>query len=314
MTMMEHLWIYLSLICAFSLATSDALLKKRLNKENELMFAWLRYFFSLPVLFITLYFSSHSIAFGDMLKNEIPIENFLSVSELDKEFYMAFFLALPLEILAIILYTKALRHSPLSLTLPFLSLTPVFLILFSYLIVGEKVSYKGALGIFLIASGSYTLNLGKIKRNLFEPFKSIFREKGSMMMIAVAFIYSFTSSLGKVAIEHSSPIFFGATYFTAVILCFTPVAIILSKGMKRVLNQKNIIHTIVPGIFYGIMIITHMIAISIAYVAYMISIKRLSLLIGVLYGYLIFKEKGIVERLTGAFLMFVGFVLIVTSK
>jgi len=61
------------------------------------------------------------------------------------------------------------------------------------------------------------------------------------------------------------------------------------------------------------MIASHMVAISLAKVAYVISIKRMSLIIGVLYGYLFFKEEKIRDRLFGAFLMFIGFVLVVTA-
>jgi uncharacterized membrane protein len=43
----------------------------------------------------------------------------------------------------------------------------------------------------------------------------------------------------------------------------------------------------------------------------MISIKRLSLLIGVFYGWMFFKEKEIRERLIGAALMLAGFVMII---
>jgi len=54
-----------------------------------------------------------------------------------------------------------------------------------------------------------------------------------------------------------------------------------------------------------------MIAISLTQVAYMISIKRLSLLMGVLFGYLFFKETNIRERFVGTLLMIIGFALIV---
>jgi uncharacterized membrane protein len=67
------------------------------------------------------------------------------------------------------------------------------------------------------------------------------------------------------------------------------------------------------GFFNGIMVMTHMTALSLTKVAYMISVKRVSLLIGVGYGYLLFKED-IRTRLPGAALMFVGFVLVVTAK
>ncbi|MDI6729781.1 MAG: hypothetical protein QMD44_12790, partial [Thermodesulfovibrionales bacterium] len=72
--------------------------------------------------------------------------------------------------------------------------------------------------------------------------------------------------------------------------------------------------TILPGILQSVMIISHMIAMSLTKVAYMISVKRLSLLIGVFYGYLFFKESGIKERMLGTILMLVGFVLIVLFR
>src|SRR4030043_1798235 len=104
-------WVIPSLISAFTLATSDALTKKVLSCSNEYIVAWLRLVFSLPLLFVALLF--------------IPLPG------LDKWFYIAFFVSIPLEILSIVLYTKALKLSPLSLTLPFLSLTPLFLIFVS---------------------------------------------------------------------------------------------------------------------------------------------------------------------------------------
>ena len=48
-------------------------------------------------------------------------------------------------------------------------------------------------------------------------------------------------------------------------------------------------------------------------VAYVIAIKRTSVCFGVLWGHLIFHEKGMKERLTGAVVMVLGVVLIVLS-
>ncbi|MEW6674739.1 MAG: DMT family transporter [Nitrospirota bacterium] len=293
---MDYSWVVLSLIAAFTLATSDALTKKALASNNEYIVAWLRLVFSLPLLFI--------------------IFLFIPVPELDRDFYTAFLLALPLEVLSIVMYIKALRISPLSLTLPFLALTPVFLILVSYLILGEKVSLLGGTGILLIASGSYTLNIRKISKGIFEPFKAIMKEKGSILMIGVALIYSVTSSLGKMAIEHSSPLFFGITYFTALTLLFTPIALYKGReGMGGSWGRQSLLHALLlPGIFYSIMVVSHMVAMSLTKVAYVISVKRISLIIGVIYGYLFFREGDIKERLFGAILMFIGFVMIVTTS
>ncbi len=289
---MENLWILFALISAVTLATSDALTKKALSVHNEYLIAWLRLLLSLPVLFVSLLF--------------VPIPS------LDRDFYLAFFIALPLEIVAIILYIKALKVSPLSLTLPFLSLTPIFLIVVPYILLGEKVSFLGAVGVLFIAAGGYTLNLKEFKKGIFEPFAAIKREKGSIFMIGVALIFSFTSSLGKMAIEHSSPVFFGVTYIFVLVILFTPIALYKGRDeLKEIFHNGAIRASILPGVFQSFMIISHMIAMSLTKVAYMISVKRLSLLIGVFYGYLLFKESGIRERLLGAVLMFTGFVLIV---
>jgi drug/metabolite transporter (DMT)-like permease len=295
---MDSLWALLALTAAFTLATSDALTKKALASHDEYIVAWLRLVFSLPLLVVSFLF--------------IP------VPELDSNFYAAFLLAVPLEILSIVLYIKALRLSPLSLSLPFLALTPVFLIFVSYLILGEKVSLWGGMGILLIASGGYTLNIQKIKAGIGEPLRAITKEKGSIMMIGVALIYSVTGPLGKMAIEHSSPLFFGTTYFIVLTLLFTPIA--LYKGRRyyqrpegRKIRREAVLSSFLPGIFYSFMVASHMIAISLANVAYVISVKRISIIIGVLFGYLFFKEKNIRERLLGATLMFIGFVIIIVA-
>jgi drug/metabolite transporter (DMT)-like permease len=291
---MAYTWVLLSIISAFTLATSDALTKKALTDSNEYLVAWFRLLFSLPLL-LFLYI-------------------FVPIPKLDMEFYKAFALALPLEIIAMVLYIKALRISPLSLTLPFLALTPVFLIIISYLIIGEKVSFQGSMGIIFLAAGSYTLNIHEMQRGIFEPFKAIVKEKGSFLMVGVALIYSVTSSLGKMAIVHSSPLFFGVTYFIAVTVIFAPIALWMGKTeLKSFIAGGQVKGLFFPGIFYSVMIASHMIAISLTKVAYMISLKRTSLLIGVMYGYFFFKEKNIGERLSGVVLMLIGFVMIVTA-
>lgn len=288
------MWVVFALISAFTLATSDALTKKALKDSNEYLVAWFRFFFSLPLLLI--------------------IWLFVPVPELDAEFYKAFALLVPLETVTIVLYIKALRLSPLSLTLPFLALTPVFLIFISYLIVGEKVSFRGGAGIFLIAVGSYTLNIREIKKGIFEPFRSISREKGSIMMIGVAVIYSLTASFGKVAIEHSSPLFFAVTYFIALTVFFAPIAFWMGrKELGVFFRGKQFKKLVLPGVFLAVMAATHMLAMNLTKVAYMISVKRLSLIIGIMYGYFLFREENIKERFLGAVLMLIGFVLVVTA-
>jgi len=187
------IWVILTLLSAFSLATSDAHTKRVITRENEYVIAWFRLIIALPALGIAL-----------LLSGPVP--------QMDRTYMVSFCTALPLELGAIFLYYKALRISPLSLTLPFLSVTPVFLILFSLIIVGDPVSPAGAAGIVLIGLGGFTLNLSNLRAGFLGPFRAVAKERGSLYMLSIALVYAFTSSLGKLAIDHSSAAFFGFTY------------------------------------------------------------------------------------------------------
>ncbi len=282
-------WVLLSLLSAFCLATSDALTKRVITRENEYVIAWLRLVAALPALWAALW-----------LAGPLPSP--------DAAFYGAFFAALPLEIGAILLYYRALRLSPISLTLPFLAASPVFLILFSFLIAGEAVSFAGGLGIALIGIGGYALNLSSLRTGILEPLRAILRERGSVYMLIVALLYSVTSALGKVGVDHSSPAFFGATYVLAVVLVLIPV-IVIRSGVRNVpsLIRRNLGTAALPALFDAVASVSYFYALSMANVAYAIAVKRTSLLIGSVYGFLLFRERNVRDRLVGAMLLLAGF-------
>ncbi len=287
------MWIIFALLTALTLSTSDALTKRALSSRNEYFVAWARLVFSLPVFIGTFVF--------------------VQIPSLDATFWIVVVCSLPLEIAAMILYTKALKISPISMTVPFLALTPVFLIITSNILLGEKVSPYGAVGIILMAIGAYALNIHKIRHDLLEPLKAVLREKGSVMMIIVAFIFSITASLGKLAIEHSSPVFFGSFYFILVLICFTPIAYKMN-GNNLTIKKEDIKPLAFIGLTFSCMIIFHMISISMTKVAYMIAVKRTSLLFSIGFGYFLFKEEKIAEKALGGSLMLAGFIVIVLGR
>jgi len=280
-------WVFYALITAFSLATADAISKKALGRSNEYVIAWVREGYALPFLFLAFFF--------------------IDIPSLDRTFWLSLLLMIPLEIAAIILYVKAIKISPLSLTIPFLAVSPVFIILIAFLILGEVPDRSGLLGILLIVAGAYLLNIRTTREDLLGPIKAIRRERGSIFMIIVALIYSVTATLGKVAVQHSGPIFFGAFYPFLLTLILSVV--LWRKGLlPEVLSRPKTFLAI--GVFTAIMILTHFKAISMADVAYMISVKRASLVFSVLYGRVLFGEENIKERLTGSMLMIAGMVSI----
>ena len=282
-------WFSLSLMTAIFVATSDALSKLALRDCDAETIAWVRWAFALPFLLCFL--------------------PFIEIPELDRQFWIIIFIALPLEVAAIILYMRAIKASPLSLTIPFLAFTPVFLIITSFILLGEFPDSSGISGIVLIASGGYLLNIEKFSEGIWAPLKAIKNEKGSKLMIVVAFIYSITSNLGKMAILHSSPLFFAICYTFLLALFLTPFVWLRRKREKSPLKLKPLL-LIMIGLTYAMMLICHFRAISLVEVAYMISIKRTSMVFSVIYGWLLFREENIRHRLLGSSVMAAGVALI----
>ncbi|MBI3398463.1 MAG: EamA family transporter [Deltaproteobacteria bacterium] len=281
------LWMLFALITAFSLSTADTLSKRAMAKSDEYVIAWVREGYALPFIAIAFFF--------------IPTPH------LDKTFWLSVLILLPLEITALILYVRAIKLSPLSLAIPFMALSPVFIIIIAFFLLGEWPTTSGFVGIALIAIGAYLLNVKANNLGLLGPIKAIAKEKGSVLMIIVAVIYSITSTIGKIAVQHSSPIFFG--FFYPMLLT---IALSMVVGIKGALHQvvSRPITFLTIGIFTAIMILFHFLAISMADVAYVISVKRTSLIFSVLYGRVVFKEVNISERLLGSILMLAGVISI----
>ncbi|MFY9397634.1 MAG: DMT family transporter [Desulfomonilia bacterium] len=282
-------WLFLALLAAFSLASADALTKKHLGGLSAYEMGVTRLAYTLPWLALML--------------------PFIPVPSLDRTFFLAFAAALPLEVLAFLCYMRAIKVSPLSLTLPFLAFTPAFIIITGRLVLGEAVSPAGAAGIMLIVSGAYFLNLSRAKAGPLEPFRAVFREPGSALMLLVSFLYSLTSTLGKLAVLHSSPWFFGVSYYLVLgllLISFLP----LVRGARAGALLEKPGAGLAVGACMAVMVLSHMLAISLTEAAYMIAVKRTSLLFGVLYGAWLFREEKITERLAGAMIMVIGVLLI----
>jgi len=290
-------WTAFALLCALFTSVTDLLSKALLRHADEYIVGWLKPTIAAPFFLIVLFSMS-----------EKP--------HLSADFWRTMAFLLPLELTAYILYLKALKSSPLSLTVPFLAFTPVFSLLTAFIMLRETVTIFGGIGIVSVAAGSYLLNLDLISKGPLEPVRAVFKEKGSRYMMIVAFIFSFTAVLGKIAMKFSSIHFFPAFYY--VLLSVVMLPLVLFRGMtgrsRFVFKRADAGLYAVLGCVFFFSVFAHFFAIAGTNVAYMISIKRLSLLLGVIYGGMIFKESKIGIRFAATALMVVGALLIVTAN
>ena len=287
-------WLPLALTCAFAQASADAATK-----------GWLQGFSARELSVVR--FGLTGLLMAPLLLGLPPLR------DLPLAFWWWLAALVPLELAAMLLYMRAIRDHPLSLTLPILAFTPVFIMGIAWILLGERVTVQGAGGVLLVVAGAWLLNADAARagewRSWARPLRALLYEPGSRLMLAVAAIYALTSTLGKGAMQYMPPGHFGPFYYGVLGLAVILVFALPHPGMLRKFARRPWA-VLAVGALMGVMAYTHFLALAQVEVAYMIAVKRLSLVFGVLYGALLFKEAGLNRRLPAGGLMVAGVALI----
>ena len=286
-------WFILSILCALALAGADALTKHWLAQRSAAELVIVRFSMAGLLLMPWVYVHPPTVA-------ALPFWGWVGS-------------ALPLEVLAMGIYVIAIRESPLALTLPYLAFTPVFTELFGWLLLGEQVSRLGLLGVLLVTCGAYALNLEHARllqpRTWVTPFAAIARERGSRLMLGVALIYGVTSVLGKGAMQYMAGLQFGAFYFL-LLGAFTLLVFGVREPSAIRILWRPTWKVIIIGALMAVMVVLHFLALEKVQTAYMISVKRSSILFGILFGAALFGDKRLWLHLAAAAVMVGGVTLI----
>ncbi len=286
--------IYLgfALLTALFESLKDLSGKFGLRQLDEFFISWSMMAFALPVL--------------------LPLLFYIDIPDLNRSFYQALLIGGVLNGISLILYMRAIKLSPLSITIPMITFTPLFLLATSPVMLGEFPSAIGILGVLLIVFGSYMLNIKRRGKGFMEPFRALLEEPGPRLMLLVAFIWSITSNIDKIGVQNSSPVFWSVAMTCFLAVALFPLMLIYSKPTtKSITGQMK--YLVALGLFNALTFITQMIAINVILVAYVISIKRGSAVLSVVWGHIFFGEKGLRERLTGVIIMVAGVMLIAIS-
>jgi drug/metabolite transporter (DMT)-like permease len=124
-------------------------------------------------------------------------------------------------------------------------------------------------------------------------------------MLATATIYSVTSVGGKAAMQWMPPEQFGAFYFSVLGAITLALAAVTHPQSLRI-SRHGVIPLLVVAGLMAAMVIAHFMALAEVEAAYMIAVKRTSLLFGMLYGAALFGERHLGRHLVAGFLMVAG--------
>ncbi len=215
-----------------------------------------------------------------------------------------------IQVINTILYMRAISKGDISTVMPMLSFTPLVLLVASPFTIGEFPSAIGLIGILLVVSGSYLLNLDLTKMNPLEPFRAIIKNKGTRYMLVVATLWGISGVFDKISINNSS-VLQHITFLNVLVFITMTVIVVSQKKFDLPKMKESKVDLFLVSLFTTGSYLFHYIALSLTLVAYVVSMKRISGVFAVFLGAYYFKEQNIKQRLLGSIIMFAGVLFIV---
>lgn len=243
-----------------------------------------------------------------------PIVIYLTGTEIkwNPQFWYGFSIAGIIQITASVIYMRAIANGDISSVMPMLSFSPLFLLLSGPLIIGEFPDGQGLAGIILIVSGSYLLNLDLKKMNILGPFKAILKDKGTRLMLIVAFLWGISGPFDKISITNSS-VLQHITFTNLLIFIVITIYMLFRKKFDFSNINKSKKNLLLVSGFTTASYFFHYSAMALTLVAYVVAMKRMAGMFSVVLGAVFLKEPNLRQKLLGSFIMFLGVLLIVFS-
>ena len=191
----------------------------------------------------------------------------------------------------------ALRISPLSQCIPMLCLTPAFAMLHGYLLLNETLSVIQLFGLIVSVLGAVGFGLEK----------GWSRSKGAYLMIGVAFLFSLTMALDKIALKHAT--LTAHAFFQSFLISVLLIGIVflrkLNQDIYKVWQSKGLYLSAVLGIALAVGL--QLEAVKYMDISLLEAIKRCFCLFAAIFaGYGFFKEPITFKRMASAILLAVG--------
>ena len=180
-----------------------------------------------------------------------------------------------LNVVSNLCFLEAVRMSPFSVTIPMLSLTPVFSTLLGIPMLGEVPSFQQALGVALVVVGAFSINLtGGDRLSFGSAWRALLRERGSLLMAGVALCWSVALPLDKLAMQHAGPPMHGFALNAGV-----AGAVLLALGLRGrlrelVLPRKSLLLAFLSVLASAVAIALFLVAIANLWIGMVESMKR----------------------------------------
>lgn len=227
------------------------------------------------------------------------------------EFWWPLVASTVLNSIAVYLVMDALATADLGMVLPLSTLSPIFLLITAPIIVHEYPSTLGLIGIVVTTLGTWGLNRKPGQEGLLKPFKLLWSQSSNRKMIFVAALYGVCAPLDARAIHSGGPLWY--LTFIDLGLAMTYVPFMFRKNRWQNLFSQAGLKLFPLGISNMLRAWCQFTALCFIIVPYAIGLKRLSILLGILWGRWLFGERNTKQRLAAASVMIVGSIMILIA-
>lgn len=197
-------------------------------------------------------------------------------------------------------YFYALQRGPIDKVVPIDKSSTVMTILLAALLLGESVTLTKGVGVVLIAVGTFLM---------IEKKGGVQKEEGGWMLAAFgsAIFAALTSILGKVgitAVESN----LGTALRTGVVLVVAWVMVFVQgkQGQMRTVPRNELGFICLSGLATGASWLCYYKALQLGPASLVAPIDKLSILVTVLFSYLVFHEKLSKKALAGLAVLVAG--------
>lgn len=200
-------------------------------------------------------------------------------------------------------YFRALQTGDINKVVPIDKLSTVLTILLALLFLGEGISLRKMVAVFLIAAGIFLM----IEKKDVKDQKA--DEKSGWMLYAAgsAFFASLTAILGKIGISGVESNL-GTAIRTAVVLIMAWGMVFITgkeKDIKKI-DRKELVFICLSGIATGVSWLCYYRALQEGPASVVAPIDKLSVLVTVVFSYFVFGEKLTGKALAGLLLLTAG--------
>lgn len=245
----------------------------------------------------------------------------IGAPELGDQFWLALAITGIMNIIAFPILLKAYEEGEFSSVYSMILLTPVFLLLTSFIFLGEVPSLGGVFGVIVTVVGLWIITKSAHRHTAVPNYF-----KGNMFGIVVALLWSVSINFDKIATLQSDPFFAPATITGVMALAYLGYLLVMHKkvlvhdardahddAVTRRLHLSPLIIFLTLGVVMAFSNVLHNSALIVGLASYTIAVKRTGILFGIIWGWLFFKERQIARKTFGALVAIAGVVLILFS-